>query len=163
LSNIIGSLIKQICTGSDEAFDELDTFFKKYNPKDGHPLTPSNEELGKLLMRLSRHFDCVMVIIDGLDECSLADERSATLQLLSKICAPEHGNIRAVFTSRDEIDIRSQLSECKNIPIAARGTDLELFVAAGIESRISNKTLRLKDLSLKETIIDGIVSKANGM
>jgi hypothetical protein len=120
LSNILGSLIKQICTGCDEAFEELDLFYEQYNQKTTHPTVPSNEELGKLMMQISRHFDCVMVIVDGLDECSLPDDRSSMLQLLSKLNAPEHGNIKTLFTSRDDIDIRNRFSDLQNISIAAR-------------------------------------------
>ena len=136
---------------------------KKYHEDKLHPALPTNAELGKLLIDVSRHFACVMVIIDGLDECSIMEERNDLLQFLSRLCNPEHGNIKAIFTSRDEIDIRGRFSDFTSISIAAKGSDLELFVASGIELRISNKTLRLSDLSLKETIIDGIVSKANGM
>jgi hypothetical protein len=160
---MLGSLIKQISASSDQAFEELDLFYKECNEKAKHPVLPTNEELGKLLKRISRCFECVMVIVDGLDECSLPDERVHMLQMLSALNAPEQGNIKTIYTSRDEVDIRSHFTEHNSISIAARGKDLELYVAAGIELRINNKSLRLKDPALREIIINGIVSKANGM
>jgi len=104
-----------------------------------------------------------MLIIDGLDECSLPDERNSILKFLSTISDAEHGHIKAMFASREEVDIKEQFSHFDKISIAAKGTDLELFVAAGIEMRIENKTLRLKDIALKGVIIQGIMSKAKGM
>lgn len=71
--------------------------------------------------------------------------------------------MKAIYTSRDEIDIRQNFSEFESISIAARGDDLELFVAAVIEDRICDRSLRLRDPMLKGIIINGIVSKANGM
>lgn len=163
LSNILGSMIKQLCAGSDDAYDELDAFYTKYHEKSNHLVPASSEDLGKLLKRLSRHFECVMIVVDGLDECALPEERNLMLELFSTLHAPDQGNIRAVYASRDEIDIREKFSRLEAISIEARGNDLELFVAAGIELRISNNSLRLNDTSLKEVIIDGIVSKARGM
>jgi hypothetical protein len=104
-----------------------------------------------------------MVIIDGLDECSVLDERCKTLEILSTLNSPEFGNFKTICASRDKADIRGNFSKFDKISIAARGNDLELYVSADIESRIQKKILRLKDPSLKETMIDGIVSKANGM
>lgn len=164
LHNILGSLIKQICATSDDAFDELEAFYSSYNTKGKEPSLPSDNDLEKLLKSLSRHFECVMIIVDGLDECAIPEQRSALLQTLSSLNAPEHGNIKVVFTSRDEIDIRRQFAHFEsNISIAARSNDLELYVAANIENRIKNRSLRMKDPALKEIIINGIVSKANGM
>lgn len=163
LSNILGSLIKQVGASSDEAFETLDGFYKDCNEKAKHPILPTAEELGKLLKRMSRNFECVMIIVDGLDESSLSDERGNMLQMLSRLNAPEHSNIKTIYTSRDEVDIRSHFADFDSISIAARGKDLELYVAASIELRINNKSLRLKDPALREIIINGIVSKANGM
>jgi hypothetical protein len=162
LSNMLGSMIKQICAVSDEAFDEVSLFYAQHNEKGKFPGLPTSEDLGKLLKRLSRHFESVMIVVDGLDECALAEERNAMLAFFSTLHAPDQGNLKAIYASRDEVDIRRSLNEIDKISIAARGTDLELFVAAGIELRISNNSLRLNS-ALKETIIDGIVSKANGM
>ena len=163
LSNILGSLIRQICATSDEVFEELDLFYSDRNEKAKHPVLPTAEELDKLLRRLSTSFESVMIIVDGLDEISDSDELSKVLSTLSSLRSPADGSIKVIYTSRDEIDIKRHFSEFETISIAARGKDLELFVAAVVEGRIRNRLLRLRDPTLKGTIIDGIVSKANGM
>ncbi|KAG4441778.1 hypothetical protein IFR05_002769 [Cadophora sp. M221] len=163
LSNILGSLIRQICASSEDAFEELESFYRECNEKSKHPVLPTCEQLGELLSRISRCFECVMIVIDGLDESSDPQERSYTLNLLSNLSTPENGAIKVVYTSRDEIDIRRNFESFEGMSIAARSNDLELYVAAVIELRIKNKSLRLRDPALKEIIINGIVSKANGM
>ncbi|KAH9221985.1 hypothetical protein DL95DRAFT_326756, partial [Leptodontidium sp. 2 PMI_412] len=163
LSNILGSLIRQICASSEDAFEELDSFHRECNEKSKHPVLPTCEQLGELLSRISRCFECVMIVIDGLDESSDPQERSSTLNLLSTLSTPGNGTIKVVYTSRDEIDIRRNFESFEGMSIAARSNDLELYVAAVIELRIKNKSLRLRDPALKEIIINGIVSKANGM
>ena len=163
LSNILGSLIRQLCASSEDAFEELESFYRECNEKSKHPVLPTCEQLGDLLSRISRCFECVMIVIDGLDESSDPQERSSTLQLLSTLTAPEIGTIKIVFTSRDEIDIRRNFEAFEGMSIAARSNDLELYVAAVIELRIKDKSLRMRDPALKEIIIHGIVTKANGM
>lgn len=166
LSNVVGSLIKQICVGSEKAFQELESLYARYHEKGKSSIPPSTGDLIMTLKCISRRLDCVMLIVDGLDECPLLEERRALLELFSTLHHPDQGNIKAIYASRDEIDIREQftdLNQFQTISIAARGTDLELFVAAEIELRISNKSLRLKDSSLKEYIVERIVTKANGM
>lgn len=163
LSNILGSLIRQICASSDEAFQELELFYSKCHEKSKDPILPSCEQLSEVLVCVSRCFECVMVIIDGLDECSDPQERINILQKLSNLSDPENGPIKVVYTSRDEIDLRRSFSSFDGISIAARSNDLELYVAAVIELRIKSKALRLRDPALKEIIINGLVSKAKGM
>jgi hypothetical protein len=142
---------------------ELDLFYSDRNEKAKHPVLPTAEELDKLLRRLSTSFESVMIIVDGLDEISDPEELSKVLSTLSSLTSPTDGSIKVIYTSRDEIDIKRHLPEFETICIAARGKDLELFVAAVVEDRIRNRSLRLRDPTLKGIIIDGIVSKANGM
>ncbi|KAH7391522.1 ankyrin repeat-containing domain protein [Cadophora sp. MPI-SDFR-AT-0126] len=163
LSNILGSLIRQLCASSEDAFEELESFYRECNEKSKHPVLPTCEQLGELLSRISKCFECVMLVIDGLDESADPQERSSTLHLLSTLSAPENGTIKIVYTSRDEIDIRRSFEAFEGMSIAARSNDLELYVAAIIEMRIKNKSLRMRDPALKEIIINGVVSKANGM
>ncbi|KAL3428453.1 ankyrin repeat protein [Phlyctema vagabunda] len=163
LVNIVGSLIKQLCACANEAFQELDILFKNYKKEATNPAQPSDGDVVKLLRRLSRHFDCIMIVIDGIDECTIIEERRAILKLLSSLNEPQNGKFKVLYTSRDEFDIREEFCEIESIPIAARGHDIELFVAARLEERICDKSLRLKNPALKERIITTIVDKADGM
>lgn len=104
-----------------------------------------------------------MIVVDGLDEIADPEERGNVLELFSSLNTSDYGTIKCIYTSRDEIDIRERFEQFESISIAAKGNDLELYVAAVIETRIHNRTLRVKDPFLKETIINGIISKANGM
>jgi hypothetical protein len=102
-----------------------------------------------------------MIIIDALDEC--LTDRSHIVELLSRVVQPNQNNLKAIFTSRKEIDIEMHLSEFDQVSIAAKSSDLKLYVAAEIELRIRHKRLRLKDPSLKEHIMKRLVEGADGM
>lgn len=163
VSNILGSLIRQLCGTSDEAFQELESYYKKCNPARKEPICPTADDLSELLSTVSRCFESVMIVVDGLDEIADPEERGNVLELFSSLNTSDYGTIKCIYTSRDEIDIRERFEQFESISIAAKGNDLELYVAAVIETRIHNRTLRVKDPFLKETIINGIISKANGM
>ena len=72
-------------------------------------------------------------------------------------------NIKSLFFSRDETDIRDYLQNFVMVSIAANSTDLKIFVEAEIELRIRNRDLRIKDHALKERIIKRLVGDADGM
>jgi hypothetical protein len=119
--------------------------------------------MSELLSAVSRRFESVVIVVNGLDEIAGPEERGIVLELLSSLNTSKYGIIKCIYTSRDEIDIREHFEQFESIFIAARKNDLELYVAAVIETRIHNSTLRMEDPSLKETIVNGIVTKANGM
>ncbi|KUJ10376.1 ankyrin [Mollisia scopiformis] len=163
LSNILGSLVRQVCACSSDAYLELEAFYSKCNEQGKQPTLPTCSEMEDLFKRLSQYFECLTVVIDGIDECSEHGDRLDILRTLSTLTSHEDGNIKVIYTSRNEIDIRRHFESFDSISIAARGNDLELYVAATIETRMQNKTLRMRDPALKEIIISTIVSKANGM
>ena len=98
--------------------------------------------------------------MDGLDECTV--RRPCVVELLSSLNDSSNG-VKTLFASRDELDIRTKLGTFSNISIAARNSDLRLYVAAELQKRIETKQLHLRNLSLKEHIMDKLVEKAQGM
>lgn len=71
--------------------------------------------------------------------------------------------IKLLFISRTQRDIESRMLDFDQQIIEAREDDLLLYVASEIDHRISKGHLRFQDRSLKEDIIDGLVSHAQGM
>jgi uncharacterized protein with gpF-like domain len=67
--------------------------------------------------------------------------------------------------SRDEPDIREEFQSpfCDHIEIAAHTKDLEHYVRTEIEARRKKNRLRIKTETLKEEIVNQLVSRANGM
>ena len=163
LSNLIGSLVKQLCAVSAEAYNDLLASYTTCHGDYRSANSPKSSDLRALLLRASRYFDTVLIIVDGIDECEDAAERASILDFLSTVNSPQSGTIKIACTSRDEVDIRNSFAKFTSISIAARGTDLELFVSATIEMRTRDRSLRIRDPLLREEIINKIVAKANGM
>jgi hypothetical protein len=106
-------------------------------------------------------FENALIIVDALDEC--VKDRSHVVDLLQSLNKSSDSNIKTLFTSRREVDIEDQLSEYKQVSIAARSSDLRLYVACEIELRIRKKMLRLRDAKLKEHIMERLIEGADGM
>ena len=119
----------------------------------------------KCVSQLASTFQDVSIIVDGLDECG--SRTSDVTNSLTSICSNAGSNIRSLFLSRDEYEIRELLQEQYNIvEISTHKEDLELYVAAEIESRqwkLGRGQLRIRSPELKDHIIKTLVERAEGM
>ena len=93
--------------------------------------TPTEEELGILLKKISIHFEQVSLVVDGLDEvgAAISVDRSELVKVLSTLHKGT-SNIRTIILSRAEGDIKDYMSDFSSVSIAARSSDLQLYVAA---------------------------------
>ena len=160
--NILGSLACQIAVQDEESFGKLQTFYAKLNPPDRQPIGFDPEDLRDLLVEMASSFDNAMIVVDALDECGT--QNALVTRLLSSLNdSGDVRNIKTLFLSRDEQEIRQVLEDYDQVSIAARSSDLKIFVGAEIECRTRNKSLRIKDESLKQHIMERLVEGADGM
>ena len=161
LSNILGSLAQQFAKQDEDSFTKLRAFYEAHNPEHQPNVTYDSDDLSNLVKEMTLAFDNSMVIVDGLDECGM--EASVVVETLAALNDVDDSTIKTIFLSRDEIEIRERLESYTKVSIAARSSDLELYVAAEIDIRMRKKRLRLKDQSLKEHILERLVEGAEGM
>lgn len=160
--NILGSLACQLALQDEQGCVKLQAFYAKHNPPDRPSTGFHHDELRDLLVEMASNFNEVMIIVDALDECG-SQNKKITRLLSSLNGSNEICNIKTLFFSRDEQEIREVLEDYNQVSIAAESSDLRLFVGAEIELRIRNKDLRIKDKSLKEEIMKRLVEGAEGM
>ena len=102
-----------------------------------------------------------MIIVDGLDECGT--NIPWVVDSLITLNGGEDATVKTIILSRDEIEIRERLEDFTKLSIAARSSDLRLYVGAEIDLRTRKKRLRIRDQSLKEHIFERLVEGAEGM
>lgn len=161
--NIFGSLAKQIAVQNESCFHTLKEFWGTPGSPGRVSSTRGVPTIGAyldLIKELAARFDNVMIIVDGLDE--VAVDRSGVADLLQSLNRP-NGNIKTLFASRKEIDLQHPLQSYKQLSIAAKSSDLRLYVASEIERRTGNKMLRIRDPDLKEHTMRTLVNRADGM
>ena len=147
-SNILGSLARQLARQNGDAFEKLQILYRKHYPDNKMTSEYEPEELRDLIVDMTSTFDSTLVLVDALDECG--NNTSFVVELLASLNT--NGNIidvKTLFLSRDEQNIRDWLNGYCEISIAATSSDLKLYVGAEIENRTRRNQLRLKDPSLK--------------
>ena len=159
---ILGSLVQQIAKQDEQSFEKVQRFCHDRNPDYRDDFDYDPEELRNLLLDIALSFDSTAIIIDGLDECG-ENMAEVTDLLASLSCCDEGPNIKTLFLSRNELDIRELLKEYTQVAIAATSSDLKLYVGAEIETRMRKQKLRIKDQSLKEYIMKRLIEGADGM
>lgn len=159
--NILGSLAKQLAMHNLQSLARLEAFYYQHHNEGNLSATSSMEDLCSLISEISKSFDNTLIIVDGLDEC--ASDRSSLVELLSSLNNAGSYRIKTLFASRDEHDIRSKLQDYTTVSISARSSDLRLYVAAELQSRMDKEKLVLRNPFLKEYIMERLVERAEGM
>ncbi|KAL8933454.1 MAG: hypothetical protein Q9216_006354 [Gyalolechia sp. 2 TL-2023] len=159
---ILGSLIQQIAKQDEQSFEKVQAFCDRKNPECKADYDYDCQALRDLILDIVSCFDCATVVVDGVDECGT--HTAEVIELLTSLNAQiDSTNIKTLFLSRDEIDIRECLGDYSQVAIAANKSDLRLYVGAEIDIRIRSHKLRIRDPSLKGYIMDTLVDGAEGM
>lgn len=160
ISKILGCLLKQFIVQDETglAFKALQICYQSH--QDPSPRLPKPEKLLELLHSVVRLFSAAAVIIDGIDEIS--SNRFEATELLRSINKPQC-SVRTLFASRREVDIEQCLDDYEAVSIAARNSDLQLYVDSEIETRTIRKQLNIKDADLKAQIRRRLINGADGM
>jgi len=136
--NILGALARQIILHNEDCFEDLENFYKTHLSRDSVLREATPKGICELIRTVSARFKTVMIIVDGLDEISM--KRAEITKCLCSLNTPTC-TIKTIFASRLEVDIRDELEEYTDISIAARSTDLRLYVASEIERRTKERKL----------------------
>lgn len=145
----------------EPCFEELETFYKANNPPGKPPVLLTPKALCSLIQKMAVFFEDALIIVDGLDECE--QDQSSIVELLAGLNVAGENNVKTLFVSRPEVDLEKHLSDYTKVSIAARSSDLKLYVRSEIEERIRTRKLRLRDPNLREQVTERLTEGADGM
>jgi hypothetical protein len=157
--NVLGSLASHIARQDNQFFDILQNYYKECNPDDSISRPAEILRLQNLISEMTEQLSNLAIIVDGLDECG--QSTATVVNLLVELGNKD--NVKTLFLSRAEQHIKDLLESYPQISIAARSSDLKLYVASEMDTRTRKKQLRLKSNELKEHIMDKLVNGADGM
>lgn len=157
--NVLAALAVQLATQADEAFNVLDSYYEDLHPRNGIQKPLQTKRIIEVVQTMITHYERVYIAVDGLDECGASV--AELLQSLKQLARGSHVNM-ALF-SRDEADIREELSDYPCIEIAAHTEDLELYVLAQMENRKRLGRLAVRNPEFHEHIRHTLIEGANGM
>ncbi|KAK0474363.1 hypothetical protein IW261DRAFT_1610544 [Armillaria novae-zelandiae] len=151
---IIRSLLKQLIQARCCLTAPLETFYNKWSHGG---MSPSLAEITSLFSAELKSYDCIYIILDGLDELDDNRCREEVLHALKAL----GDQIHVLVTSRP-LDNMQSFTEAHKFEIRACDADLEKCVIAGL--KVGHlPALLSKDGSLGEKICQTVVKKADGM
>ncbi|KAK3372615.1 ankyrin repeat-containing domain protein [Podospora didyma] len=161
LATILSSIAAQLALRSDGAFDLLQAAYHECHPKSGLERSPEPKRLCQMIQTMSKEFQAVYIVVDGIDECGIAMHDVANSM---RITADQCRQISMALFSRDEEDIREALAiGFESIEIAAHTEDLELYVGAQMAQKRQLKNLAMTSPALNTEIRQSLIHGANGM
>ncbi|KAG8169168.1 hypothetical protein KVR01_001917 [Diaporthe batatas] len=160
--NILSALASQLAIQKEEAYACLGDYYRELHPPNALERRPDVPGLQTVLINMIDLFKHVHLIVDGLDECG-ENTDNVMRGVLDILECRDNLPVSTALLSRDEHNIASRLENFTQVEIAAHTADITEYVTSEIEKRISNKSLRIDNLSLKGEIIDRLVDGAKGM
>jgi hypothetical protein len=155
-STITRSLIRQFAHRNDRCFEKLEEFYETHGA-DEKLSTLTQNDLKDLLHDIIGEVEDALIIIDALDEC--LENTSTVVRLLRDLNIPG-SNIKTLFSSRDEGDIRIHLADYKIVSMADNTSDIARYVEFELKVKDWAKELDPKE---KEVIKDALIRPAGGM
>jgi len=154
LSDILRSIAAQLLRGNLELAPYI---FENYANKG---LAPSAARLRKLLPELLATITSVRIIIDGLDEYPVSDQRTILTELLA-LSKSSGGNCRILFSNREGELINRTLGGKPTISLRDQNADVSKDIEVHVHARLKALRARFGD-HLINKIEHEIVGKADG-
>jgi ankyrin repeat protein len=167
---ILRSFVWQVATRNETALEWISEQYRGQNS-----ISASQSDLWRILRFIVNHVPNCIFVIDGFDECKLSDEKlrkagNTREQFLAELKnAVAHTTTRVLLMSRDEVDIRSQMSPDVtnstketiyeyNISLNDVRSDIHLFS----KSIVDNKLFK-KDNTFREELANLMADRCMGM
>jgi hypothetical protein len=156
ISNILGSLIKQIC----QQPPQLSQLPPQLEHLTSGGRTPSEEELLLTLFEMSKQFSQTFLVFDALDECDRESQRGKLLPMLHLM--GENG-FRVFMTSRRYADdIEERFRNVPSIEIVAHDDDIKSYISERLGAYPSAKRM-IKAAGLEDEVVSRLARAAGGM
>jgi ankyrin repeat domain-containing protein 50 len=157
LTNLIASLLQQLIQRHPVVPNKVRSLYDQHISKRTRPtFAECRELLRSELTGCSRAF----IIVDALDEC---DETNGTRSgLIAELLGlPPIANL--LVTSRHVLSIEDKLNQSPRLEIRASDMDVRIYLEDRIQKESRLKRHVQADPSLRNSIIDTIVKKVQGM
>ena len=152
--HLLASLLKQLVQSQRSLPESIKLLYEKHKAKHSRP---TSDELSKVLQSLTTIYSRIFIIIDALDECSIAGR----IDFLAEIFALREKSEANVFaTSRDIPAVTQKFSKCPFLEIRASEQDIRRYID-GYLPRLPS--FARGDMDLQEEMKSKIINAVDGM
>lgn len=163
LGNFIKQLINQLLSRMEIPDDIGLMVLTTYQHGTKHP---DADELLKIIFLLLKHFDKVIFLLDGIDECGGNDRMELLAAIQSILNSSIHTTtVKFFIASRPDVDLKRAFKPYIILPISVDDTtaDIVPFINGIVREKVKSKELVVRDSSLVKEIIEALVNGAQGM
>lgn len=167
--NLLSSISKQFALQHKQLPEQLKELYVKH---ENGQSSPSMEDYINLLKTLSNGFRRSFIVVDALDELSNIEDGRPVCQIdivkhlykLQRDTTSKAG-CSLFLTSRENVQIKNQLADCRRLDIYAAESDIRLYIEDQIFDSHKFKFAKdvIKNPELGKRIISMVVGKAKGM
>lgn len=159
---ILGSLIKQVLEHSDIPPDIEEKVTILY--REGTS-SPTSSELQDLLFQVIQRSHRALIVLDGIDELSKADQ-ATIIEITHRAASLKQTIVKIFLSSRSEEPyIRKSLQRYNGLELSAAviADDVKCFVKASVEAKLESGEIVIRNPDLKMEIIYALVEGAKDM
>ena len=156
VSELVGSLLKQLVLDRPAISDHVKKFYKDHN--ETREVPPKPADVIKALQSEIGTYSRVFIVIDALDECldSAREDFITTLQCLAR-------NVNLMVTARPLPSIEQIFQGVNRLEIQANIDDMRKYVEDRIRHERRLARLVKNGWALQESIVNDVITKASGM
>jgi hypothetical protein len=167
-SNLLSSLLVQLCGQSDIYYDILFKFYSKFDNGSRRPTDQEDTQCLEEMLNAQKQ-DPIFFVIDALDECpstsGIPTARETVLKLVQELVDLRLPNLHICITSRPEPDIETILSPFAFRSISLHSEDGQRrdiinYIHYVVNSDTKIRRWRPED---KRLVINTLAERANGM
>jgi hypothetical protein len=157
-TDIVGNLLKQFWENNPSFQRSAQALYESHR---GRQTQPNFKELSQLLRTEASGISTFFIVLDALDELEDTQKARATILLELR----QIPNVRVMITGRTHVEntVLSKLDDVSTVLIRASDNDIRKYLDTQIEKSGYFGEKMKADQSLKATVIDTIVQKADGM
>jgi len=164
--DLLHVIMKQLLNQNQSCFEEAKYFYEESLRRVAGPQSTAAKPLSQLeyvqlICQMCLRWESVSLVIDALDECVGLDSFVGGLKDVLG-----GSNIRLVLTSRHDVNIKRVVESVADFQISMMermGDDIETFLWAEIQRRISSGTFKFKQKALDAKVVAALREKADGM
>lgn len=157
VSGLLRALLLQLSNQLDDGHAALTHLHNIYQSGEA-PV----QALEQTLKQVVTKFQDVYVVIDALDESPRGEHRDAILDTLSELHGWSNGGLHLLVTSRDEADIRTQLSSQVNEEVSMDNSGIDQDIADYVVQQL-RQDRKFQKFAPNHTKIENVlIGKAQG-
>ncbi|KAK2027332.1 hypothetical protein LX32DRAFT_564597 [Colletotrichum zoysiae] len=147
--NVLSTIAALVGRHDQAAFKLLQDYYQELHQNKRRSKRPMVEKLKSVLWEMSKFFEHVLVVVDGVDECG--SNTVSIVESLASLTSQDEKALRVAIVSRLQENIEKLLGgSFSKVELTHNKNDRQLFTATELERRIFSGDLKFDKAEMKD-------------